>query len=687
MLKNNKKGFFLSETMVVLTVVAVVILSVFKLFTTVYSNFQQSEYYDTANAITALSNVQKYFESIEQIDTTMLGEENPYIDLSVDSIYDSDYFSRIKEEFNIDNVYLVDLNYTLNNEEAMNSFHVTLRKYVKTLKNINGIVLLVVINGNEFASIKLEDFERVTLIGNEDDEYAVYVPKNSEFIDPGYTNWTGEEPTKTWENGIEIDTSKKGTYYLHYDFNGYVLRRKIVVGNFDVELLGNEDDEFAAYIPIGGEFVEPGWKNWPGTPIIEWENGIEPDTTTEGTYYLNYNFGSVITLRRKVVVMNMKTNYAFTDNYETYVVPATGYYEIELWGAQGAASTSKGAYTKGIIKLKKDETLYVYVGESDTGATNDTNFNGGTADSGGSNGGGATDIRLIGGPWNNAESINSRIMVAGGSGSGPGNNSLTKGAGGTLIGLSSGTQGGTQTTFGTSSYTASSFGIANGGCSGGNGYYPGGGAKCASGAGGGSSFISGYAGVNAITSQTDRTHTNNTLHYSNKYFINGTMESGVNEGAGKAKITYVGAQYLRKNTKLDNVRYIKDCINGNTNNSSNHWVELQAIYAGKNVAYGKTVTGTVAQSGSYPYSRITDGNITTSEYAQAGSTGLQCLTIDLEKTYNLDEVSVWHYYEDSRSYKSHSLYVSNDNTTFTTLIDNVSGVVETPNGIRISAYE
>ena len=240
MLKNNKKGFFLSETMVVLAVVAVVLLSVFRLFSSVYSNFQQTEKHDTANGITALSNVQKYFESIEKIDTSMLSETTPYIDLTENSIYDSDYYERLKQEFKIDNVYLIDLNYTLNNETTMDTFYVTLRKYIKTLKNLNGIVLLVVINGNEFASIKIENFEEVTLIGNEEDEYAVYVPKNGVFIDPGYTNWTGEEPTKTWEDGKEIDTSKKGTYYLHYDFNGYVLRRKVVVGAHNgVEYINN----------------------------------------------------------------------------------------------------------------------------------------------------------------------------------------------------------------------------------------------------------------------------------------------------------------------------------------------------------------------------------------------------------------------------------------------------------------
>ena len=62
MKKNNKKGFFLSETMVVIAVVAVVLLGLFRLFNSVYYGFKESENYNTENAIIALSNIQKYFE-------------------------------------------------------------------------------------------------------------------------------------------------------------------------------------------------------------------------------------------------------------------------------------------------------------------------------------------------------------------------------------------------------------------------------------------------------------------------------------------------------------------------------------------------------------------------------------------------------------------------------------------------
>lgn len=46
---------------------------------------------------------------------------------------------------------------------------------------------------------------------------------------------------------------------------------------------------------------------------------------------------------------------------EEFIVPYTGYYKLEVWGAQGG-SGGNGGYSSGYIKLQKEEKLYVYVG-------------------------------------------------------------------------------------------------------------------------------------------------------------------------------------------------------------------------------------------------------------------------------------------------------------------------------------
>ena len=135
-----------------------------------------------------------------------------------------------------------------------------------------------------------------------------------------------------------------------------------------------------------------------------------------------------------------QTEFAYDDEPQKYIAPISGYYKIELWGAEGGAPNNSklggnGAYTSGNIWLNKDEVLWVYIGEHREGnasqnyATyNDSSstgyvapsFNagsvGGPKESSGYGGGGATDVRLVNGKWYDETSLASRIMVAAGGG-------------------------------------------------------------------------------------------------------------------------------------------------------------------------------------------------------------------------------------------------------------------------------
>ena len=290
--------------------------------------------------------------------------------------------------------------------------------------------------------------------------------------------------------------------------------------------------------------------------------------------------------------------------------------------------------------------------------------------------------------------LTSRIMVAGGAGGTYQDSSASKG--GNASGLYSEyvyhtsytVASTTQTSGGTANLngTAGSFGYGGTNSttyynSGGGGYY-GGGAGPAG--GGGSSYISGYAGVNSVKDSGTLTHTGETLHYSGKYFIGGQISTYYNTGDGYAKISYVDAKPKRRNTKLNDVRYIKSCVGYNTANNNNHWTEIEAIKDGVNIAKGKSVTGTVT-AGSNPYTRITDGDISPSNYANVSTSSTNnCVTIDLKKNYDLDEVALWNYFGDPRSYYNNKTYVSKDNSSWTEVLNEAS--IETSNGHRINAY-
>lgn len=517
---------------------------------------------------------------------------------------------------------------------------------------------------------------------------------------------------------FKFTPTQTGVYYLRLDVN--LEGKTHTFSNINISAVASEKS--VIYNEVYGELPTPTRE---GYVFLGWyTEATEGEQITESSRY-NINGNQTLYAHWE------NAEFEYTGDYQKFTIPYDGYYNIELWGASGGNSTSttggKGAYSSGKIYMNKGENLYLYLGGSTTTLTG--GYNGGGTGANQYNargGGGASDVRYFGSYqpsesdlfWNSTIGLNSRIMISGGGGGADNYSSGSNGGvGGTLVGGdgsyyrlagSSSTyivsKGGTQSAGGASGSGASSNepgSFGQGGSSnnshgggGGAGYYGGGagsynGSVVGSGAGG-SSFISGYAGVNTITSSTDRTHTNNTLHYSNKYFIDGEMQLGVNSGNGKAKITYVGNTIEKKNDKLNNVRYIKDCINGNSANQSNHWVELQAISNGLNVAYGKTVTSTspprIGSETELELSALVDSSFDTSKYIDLGI-GLQCVTVDLERTYKLDEIAVWHYYGDGRSYNNHSLFVSSNNNTWTIILDNVSGVSETANGIRVSAYD
>lgn len=245
----------------------------------------------------------------------------------------------------------------------------------------------------------------------------------------------------------------------------------------------------------------------------------------------------------------MRNDFSYTGNFQEFTAPADGTYQIELWGASGGNIGpyvgGKGAYTSGYIALKKNQTLFVYVGGSGEREENPGYNGGGSIAPGneefGSIGGGATDVRLVDGPWDDFDSLKSRIMVAGGGGGANYRNVTSEeesklygsghgGSAGGLFGYDGDSEsfqapregsyksanfhaiggGGTQVLGGTkkgynndlellSSAITGGFGLGTNPeqSAGGGGWYTGS-QSSSGGAGGGSSYISGHLGCQAI---------------------------------------------------------------------------------------------------------------------------------------------------------------------------------------------
>jgi len=267
-----------------------------------------------------------------------------------------------------------------------------------------------------------------------------------------------------------------------------------------------------------------------------------------------------------------ETKFYYVGDSQIYQTPnANATYLIECWGARGGYKEIKdnqiisdekreknfcfGAYTKGEISFSEPTDLFIFVGEAGTQRNVGTFNGGGRGGSGGGNystwtegttklpyignsGGGATDIRLKNGEWNDFESLKTRIMVAGGGGgiasyldgdtnccaggligysgtyyAGHGHDIIREGLGGSQILGGLGGKGSKEDWYGFSNN--GSFGIGGDGSfekastqtgsgGGGGGYYGGGSGSQTKnggwghGGGGGSSFISGHEGCIAI---------------------------------------------------------------------------------------------------------------------------------------------------------------------------------------------
>ena len=222
--------------------------------------------------------------------------------------------------------------------------------------------------------------------------------------------------------------------------------------------------------------------------------------------------------------------YSYTGGVQSFTVPCSGTYKLEVWGGEGEnngpAIAGKGGYAKGNTILTKDEILYIVCGGG-----NGNTYNGGGSAPAGCDGGGLTHIAKVSGTLSSIgyksaiTDKNLLLCAGGGGGAGTGRSDCNGGSGGgSTGGYGSGENGtlggvGTQTSgyaFGKGQSGGSNMKVANHG--GGGGLYGG----YAGGTVGSGYQIGGSGGSGYIGGVTD-----------------GSMQNGVRSGNGYARITLV----------------------------------------------------------------------------------------------------------------------------------------------------
>ena len=378
----------------------------------------------------------------------------------------------------------------------------------------------------------------------------------------------------------------------NYGFAGW----KVVSGDAVIEgsilKLGTENSTIVA--------------NWVGTPVklsVDLDNGIgenksgeyysnttiDLDTPTKENYIFvgwkivsgdaivsgnNITFG-LEDASVKALWVQETYEFAYTGSEQIFTAPVTGYYKLEVWGAEGGKRTfvaGFGGYSIGEVYLKENEKLYVNVGG--VGGVTTGGYNGGGSRVGDSygnafgSGGGATHIATATGLLSSLENNKDSILIVAGGGGGSGNGS-SLGSGGGYVGNNSDiATGGTQISAGQNSKIDSTLLIASFGRgadsgnegAGGGGYY-GGGAGLHNtiayrGAGG-----SGYIGNSRLSNkkmycyncQTSNEESTKTISVQCKS-INPT-EKCSKENNGYARITYVNSN---DNTNIYRYDYFND---------------------------------------------------------------------------------------------------------------------------------
>ena len=270
---------------------------------------------------------------------------------------------------------------------------------------------------------------------------------------------------------------------------------------------------------------------------------------------------------------------------QEYTAPAAGYYQLEVWGAQGGAiSTTStevtggyGGYSEGRVYLNKNEKIYLTIGGQGEGSTGTTNggYNGGGYARTGvpseevASGGGATHIatELIDNGLLSSYSLSQDkiLIVAGGGGGSFSRAAKTSigGSGGGFTGVKSSTcdnNGGTQLAGGTKCGSGGNqngaFGTGGIGQSwsggAGGGYYGGGGGYGHAGSGGSGYLASSLTNkamycydciedlINASTYTISTTGDNKDSVICPDGYSNDPVSHCAKAGNGAVRITYLG---------------------------------------------------------------------------------------------------------------------------------------------------
>ena len=152
---------------------------------------------------------------------------------------------------------------------------------------------------------------------------------------------------------------KPSTKLYSLSFNDYIFKNNV---EFNPDYYNYELDVFQ-YTEIIPEYIA-----YDQNAEIEIE-GLDSLKKGKNTVLVKVSNGE---LKPSVYTITFNINYSIDFNFENqeqkFVVPHTGKYKLDVWGAQGGQRSEevpggKGGFSSGVVELTKGEVIYINVGE------------------------------------------------------------------------------------------------------------------------------------------------------------------------------------------------------------------------------------------------------------------------------------------------------------------------------------
>ncbi|MDD2203598.1 MAG: hypothetical protein PHT75_04050 [Bacilli bacterium] len=158
--KLNKKGFFLIETIAIIGVVAIVLVSIYSQVSILYNNYIRNANYNTVESIHAVQNVKTYIEQnyTPNLRLDLTASPSPLLDIKNYSFDTTGYYAALIAKLDIKEIYFTayNINDVITNYASYN-IDASFLDYLRTLKvsdsKADTFRIIIVLNNGNYSSI------------------------------------------------------------------------------------------------------------------------------------------------------------------------------------------------------------------------------------------------------------------------------------------------------------------------------------------------------------------------------------------------------------------------------------------------------------------------------------------------------------------------------------------------------